>query len=223
MDDSSRPPGGYVRGAIAFVVAFCVYVGMRDHVTPRWEAWLEPSFGPSTGSGLFLRHLLTFSLLTAAVALATWWLFARLGWLASPRAWLGFGPEPRRALAIGAIAGVALSALVVVVGVALGERVHFHPDGWSMAGNVFSNYYEEVTYRGLLMQTAWCATGSRIGGVVLSSAVFGWSHMHGSHALFKAIAVAIAGGVFGALAIRTRSLGGAWTAHQVSDMILDSL
>ena len=201
-----------MRGAIAFVVGFCVYVGMRDHVTPRWEAWLEPSFGPSAGSGLFLRHLLTFSLTTAAVALVTWWLFARLGWLAQPRRWLGFGPSPGRAIAWGAIAGVAL-----------GERVHFHPDGWSIAGNVFSNYYEEVTYRGLLMQGAWCATGSRIGGVVLSSAVFGWSHMHGSHALFKGIGAAIAGCVFGALAIRTRSLGGAWAAHQVSDMILDSL
>ncbi|HEY3806833.1 MAG TPA: CPBP family intramembrane glutamic endopeptidase [Kofleriaceae bacterium] len=214
------PAVGHVRGAIMFVVGFALLWLSQRVITPHIAAWLEPSFGPSTGSGLFLRHLLTFSLATAAISLAAWFAFAHAGWLAPPRPWLGFGPG---AIRLGVIAGVALSAFVLIVGVALGERIHFHPDAWKMAGNVFSNYYEELSYRGLLMQAAWAATGSRVGAVVLSSLVFGWSHMHGSHATEMAIGATIAGCVFGALAIRTRSLGGAWVAHQVSDMILDSL
>jgi membrane protease YdiL (CAAX protease family) len=214
------PPTSHVRGAIAFVIGFALLWVSQRTITPEIAAQVEPSFGPADGAGLFLRHLLTFSLVTAAISLAAWLAFARVGWLAPPLPWLGFGPG---ALKLGAIAGVALSALVVIVGVAMGERVHFHPDGWKMAGNVFSNYYEEVSYRGLLMQAAWAATGSRVAGVVLSSAVFGWTHFHGSHAAVMAIGAGVAGCVFGALAIRTRSLGGAWVAHQVSDMILDSL
>ena len=214
---------GRVRGTIALIIAVAIVWLAQNVVTPAIAERLDPSFGPSEGSGLFLRHLVTFSLFTAAISLAAWLALARVGWLASPRRWLGFGPAPMRALRLGAIAGVALSALVVIVGVALGEKLHWHPDGWKIAGNVFSNYYEEIAYRGLIMQGAWAATGSRIGAVVISSAAFGWSHAHGSHAMLRAIAAAIAGGVFGWLAVRTRSLGGAWTAHQVSDMILDSL
>jgi membrane protease YdiL (CAAX protease family) len=214
------PAVGQVRGAIMFVVGFALMVISQRMITPHVAAWLEPSFGPADGSGLFLRHLLTFSLVTAAISLAAWFAFARAGWLAPVRPWLGFGPG---AIRLGVIAGVALSAFVLIVGIAMGERVHFHPDAWKMFGNVFSNYYEELTYRGLLMQAAWAATGSRVAAVVLSSLVFGWTHMHGSHAMVMAIGATIAGCVFGALAIRTRSLGGAWVAHQVSDMILDSL
>jgi membrane protease YdiL (CAAX protease family) len=212
-----------MRGALALIVGIALLWLGQNIVTPAIAEQLDPKFGPSEGSGLFLRHLVTFSLFTAAISIAAWFALARIGWLASPRRWLGFGPEPLRALRWGAIAGVALSALVVIVGVALGEKLRWHPDGWKIAGNVFSNYYEEISYRGLIMQGAWAATGSRIGAVVISSAAFGWSHAHGSHAMLRAIAAGIAGCVFGGLAVRTRSLGGAWTAHQVSDMILDSL
>jgi membrane protease YdiL (CAAX protease family) len=214
------PPASRIRGAIAFVIGFALLWVSQRTITPAIADQLEPSFGPADGSGLFLRHLLTFSLVTAAITTAAWLAFARAGWLAPPRPWLGFGPG---AWKLGAIAGVALSAAVVVGGVAMGERVHFHPDGWKMAGNVFSNYYEELSYRGLLMQAAWAATGSRNAAVVVSSAVFGWTHFQGPHGAEFAIAAGVAGCVFGALAIRTRSLGGAWVAHQISDMILDSL
>jgi membrane protease YdiL (CAAX protease family) len=220
---NAEPQTDRLRGLVAFVVSVGVYYVAQRVINPAVAARLEPMLPPSDGLGLFLRHLLEFSTLDAFLCLGTWYAFARAGWLGSPRAWLGFGPEPRHAIRWGVVIGVALSAAVVVVGVALGEKVHFHPDGWKMAGNIFSNYFEELIYRGLLLQAAWAMTGSRIGGVVLSSALFGWSHAHGSHAAFMAVAASVAGLVFGLAAIRTRSLGGAWTAHQISDMILDSL
>ncbi len=220
---NAEPQTDRLRGLVAFVVSVGVYFVAQRVINPAVAARLEPLLPPSAGFGLFLRHFFEFSTLDAILCLATWYAFARAGWLASPRVWLGFGPDPRRAIRLGVLVGVALSAAVVVVGVALGEKIHFHPDGWKMAGNVFSNYYEELIYRGLLLQAAWAMTGSRIGGVVLSSALFGWSHAHGSHAAFMAVAASVAALVFGWLTVRTRSLGGAWAAHQISDMILDSL
>jgi len=211
------------RGAIALVVALAVYyVGSRV-VTPAIATAVEPSFPADPGPHLFLQHLLTFSLPTAAICIASWLVLARLGCMPSPRGWLGFGPAPARSLRLGAIVGLVLTALVLVIGVALGEHVRFHPDGWKIAGNVFSNYYEELAYRGLIMIAAWAATRSRVAAVVISSAVFGWSHAHGSHAVPMAIAAGVGGAVFAFVAWRGRGLGGAWTAHQVSDMILDSL
>src|SRR5207244_1979805 len=96
-------------------------------VTPAIARQLEPMFPAASGPRLFLRHCLTFSLPTAAICVATWWALARLNLVFPPRRWLGFGPQPGRAVCIGLIAGVLLSAAVTVFAVILGERLHFHP------------------------------------------------------------------------------------------------
>jgi membrane protease YdiL (CAAX protease family) len=216
-----RPP--LLQRLAALALAFGVYlIGLRV-ITPALAQLCEPRFPTAPGPHLFLQHLLSFSLPTAAICLSTWWALARAGLLLPPSPWLGAGARPGRALAWGALVGGGLSLLAVAVGVAAGQRVRLHPDGWQMAGNLFSNYYEELTYRGLLLQAAWTATGSRVGAVVIAAGIFGWSHGHGSQAVMRMAAAAVAGLVFGLLAMRTRSLGAAWSAHQVSDMILDSL
>ena len=208
---------------LGLAAALLVYYVALRWLTPAIARLLEPRFPSEPGPRLFLQHLLTFSWPTAMVCGAAWWLLSRLGVLEPPRSWLGFGPRPGQAIRCGLIAGVILSAVVVVVGLALGQRLRFHPNAWGMAGNVFSNAYEELEYRGLLLHAGWAASGHRWGGVLISSLVFGWSHAHGSHAVPRMIAAGIAGLVFALLAVRTRSLGGAWTAHQLSDMILDSI
>jgi len=190
-------------------------------VTPELAPSVEARFPESGGLRLFLQHAITFSLPTALLCMALWAVLAQVGILEPPR--LSQASERLRNLGLGVAAGLGLSALTVGLGVVFGERVAFHPNGWMIAGNAFSNFYEEIVYRGLLLHAAWAATGSRVGAIVLSSAVFGWSHYGGPHAEAKMIAAALAGCVFAALAVRTRSLLAPWAAHQVADTILDSL
>jgi membrane protease YdiL (CAAX protease family) len=124
-------------------------------------------------------------------------------------------------LILGVVTGLILSFAVVIIALIDGETLGFDPNPWMIGGNAFSNYYEELEYRGLLTVAAASAFNSRWAGVLASSLLFGWSH--GGKGFPFMILVGVVGVVFGWLWIRTRSLGAPWIAHQVSDAVLDSL
>ena len=105
--------------------------------------------------GIFLPHLLLYSTLTACVAALLWFTFVRARILPAPR----LGRPTARQLGAGVVGGIlALIATVVFVYVLFPPNtVHWiDPVPWKIAGNVFSNFYEEFVYRGFMLVAPRC-------------------------------------------------------------------
>ena len=124
------------------------------------------------GEHLLVGHLVVWSLPMALVS----WLVLRIlaqSWRLQP---LSLTRNGRRAIVDGIAGGLIASAIVIVAALATGMRFHWHPDAWAMAGNIFSNFYEELFYRGLVFAAAWYATGSALAGAAISGWAFGYTH-----------------------------------------------
>ena len=151
---------------LVFVFRFLVF---RDWYWRLFQPWWGRL---PHGEHLLVGHVLVWSLpmaLAAALVLRVLSQSWRLQPLSLTRHW-------RRALVDGIVAGLIASAIVIVLAAATGMRFHWHPDAWAMAGNVFSNFYEELFYRGLLFACAWYATGSALAGAAVSGWAFGYMH-----------------------------------------------
>jgi len=121
--------------------------------------------------------------------------------------------------------GTALGLIVIALGVALwtvkGLPFTFHIDAWNAGGNVLSNFYEEVAYRGLICG-ALCLLTRRGPAAVLGSALlFAWTH--GQYPPWLQAYVGVAGALFAAGYVRTGSLLAPWWAHRLSDLVLDAI
>lgn len=193
------------------------YVALRG-VTP-WVAGLVGSWRglDDPEHRRFLGHLLTFSLPYALCAAAAWAIFVRLGFFAAPR----FRDRAGRA----ALEGTSGAALLVIGAVAtwwaLGLPFGWNPSLLDFAGNLFSNAYEEIAYRGLILSAALYAFRRRWLAVLLSAAVFAGTHA--SYPPHLIALVGLAGVIFGAVYVRTGNLLAPWLAHQLSDMVLDTI
>ena len=190
------------------------------HVVPRpwyWRLW-QPWWGRlGRGEHLLVGHLFVWSLPMALVA----WLVIRVlvqSWRLQP---LSLTRHWQRALADGAIAGLAASALAVVAALASGMHFHWHPDAWAMAGNVFSNFYEELFYRGLVFAAAWYATGSALAGAAVSGWAFGYTHTQ--FPMPMRVLVGVVGALWSWAYARTGNLLAPYVAHELSDLILDAI
>jgi|SRR5215813_7293181 len=212
--------------ARAFLLVFAalgVTLVARYHITPFIARFLVPLF-PSTdpkGLSLFLRHLLTFSLPTAVVCLLAWAWMAR--WELLPQPWpsLTLGAAPLRTLTHG-LAGGALIAGVTVVCVYVSQHgLHWQPNGWGIAGNCFSNFYEEVEYRGFITEAGLAAFRKARWAILLGAAAFGLSH--GTLGGGRMMLATLVGVLLGFVYYRTRSLWAPWIVHQVADVVADSL
>ena len=169
-------------------------------------------------AGVFLPHLLLYSTLMAAVAAVLWWALVRAKLLAGP----AFG-NFRQAAALGVAAGLAaLAVTLIVVRLALpAGAIHWlAPVPWKIAGNVFSNFYEEFVFRGFVLVAL-----RRVFGfwpaAVLSSAM--WAAMHVQFPLALQISIFAIGIGFCWIARRAGSLWAPYIAHEVLDLLADSL
>jgi membrane protease YdiL (CAAX protease family) len=198
--------------AVVFLVALWPTWWVRDAVLraadfPRYQ-----------GVWKFLPHLLLYSTLPALVAALAWIAFARKGVLEPIP--LGKGD---RTLSRALIVGLATIVLVLVVLVAIGKGAAIgwkHPDSWSIAGNVFSNFYEEFIYRGFLL----AALGAVFGfwpAAVLTSAL--WAATHTQYPLSLQFAIFVTGLMLAWAAKAARTLWAPWGAHMTFDVVLDSL
>jgi len=121
-----------------------------------WPTWRvrdtvlrAADFPAYAGLWKFLPHVLLYSTLPALAAGVAWIAFARAGVIDGPP--LGKGHRP---LGKVLIAGFGVIALVLGVLIATGPGSAIRwiaPDPWSIAGNVFSNFYEEFIFRGFLL------------------------------------------------------------------------
>ena len=168
--------------------------------------------------GAFLPHLLLYTTFMAAVSAILWFILAGFGWIQPPQ----FG-NVRRSIELGVIVG--LVAVVLSVGVAWltlpsGSVRWIPPDGWKIAGNVFSNCYEEFVNRGFFL-TALRTVFGFWPAAIISSAM--WGFLHTQYPLALRILIVVIGIGFCWAARRAQSLLAPYVAHEVLDTIADCL
>lgn len=212
---------------------------LRNSVTPSHRAWVAvavalvylSTFHPSdwvrataqsiagphpyAGVWIVIPHLLFYCTFTAVLAGACWLALARAG---------AMDHSPLRisksVVAWGLIGGAAsvLASLVFLHAAGMGELRWLGFDGWKIAGNVFSNFFEEFIYRGFLLAGLTVLVGFWP-AALLSSLAFGFGHDQYPLALQLFIAATSVGWCW--LVRRSRSLWAAWGAHMIVDIVVD--
>jgi membrane protease YdiL (CAAX protease family) len=168
--------------------------------------------------GIFLPHLLLYSTLMAAVSAVLWWTLVRARLLRPPQ----FGNVKASAVLglIGGLAALALSLIVIRLALPAGTIHWIAPDPWKIAGNVFSNFYEEFVFRGFVLLALRRLVGFWPAAVV-SSAM--WAFTHVQFPLTIQLTILVVGVGFCWIAQRARSLLAPYFAHEVLDLLGDSL
>jgi len=189
---------------------------------PTW--WVRDTvlraagFPPYQGLWKFLPHLLLYSTLAAATAAVAWIAFSRKGVLEPIP--LCKGRQPLGKILIGAFVPIAL-VLGVLVLTGQGSAIRWiPPDPWSIAGNLFSNFYEEFIYRGFLLAALagvmgfWAAAG-------VTSAL--WAATHTQYPLSLQVTIFVTGVLLAWVTRAARTLWAPWGSHMIFDVVLDSL
>jgi membrane protease YdiL (CAAX protease family) len=168
--------------------------------------------------GIFLPHLLLYTTLMAAVSAVLWWALVLAKILPPPK----FGNIPASAALglVGGIAGLALTLLVVLVALPAGTIHWIAPDPWKIAGNIFSNFYEEFVFRGFVLVALRRVAGFWPAALV-SSAM--WAFTHVQYPMVIQLTILAVGVGFCWIMQRGRSLWAPYFAHEVLDVIGDSL
>jgi hypothetical protein len=179
-----------------------------------------------------LGHWFFWQLPVALACVAVWLAGARLGALPSLLATLKSGGSWRRVVTYGLMGGLVLLGWSAV-GAAAGGGFGFHPDLPKMAGDLASNMYEEIVFRGLVFCAFYGAVAGttfplegpldRVGliaAVVGSAAVFGASHSQANIGL--RVAIGVAGVIFAWPFWKSRSLWAPWLTHMVGDVVGDT-
>lgn len=91
-------------------------------------------------------------------------------------------------------------------------------DGLDALANLFSNGYEEIIYRGLMLLAIGSVTRKPWFAILLSSMVFGM--VHTQYGYMMRTVVALGGLVEAWTCLRTRSLWSPWTFHMVTDILV---
>lgn len=209
------------RGARASLLAAAAAVYLIG-LWPTW--WVRDTvlraadFPAYAGLWKFLPHLLLYSTLPALAAGVAWIAFARAGVIDAPP--LGKGHRPLGKILIGAFGAIAL-VLVVLIATGQGSAIRWiDPDPWSIAGNVFSNFYEEFIFRGFLLAALAAVIGFLPAAVVTSAL---WAATHTQYPLSLQVTIFAVGVLLAWVAQSARTLWAPWGAHMIMDVVLDSL
>jgi membrane protease YdiL (CAAX protease family) len=218
---SEHPKPISARGKL--LVLSCVAIGFGSQIWPgalvyeRGIDWLGNP--PHEGFvGIFLPNLLLYTTASACLCAIFWFILSRPGLLPLP----AFG-KLRRSLGFGIIAGLVVFALVVPLAwltLPRGSVRWIPPNGWNIAGNLFSNFYEEFIFRGFILTGLRVVVGFWPAALISSAA---WALLHAQYPLPFRIFIALTGVLFCWLVKRTGSLSSAYVAHMVADALGDSL
>lgn len=221
MQESASAGLNWPKRAFLLACAALVY-GLHFWPSPLLRdaglAWLgHPEY--EGFKGIFLPHLLLYSTLTALTAAIIWRVLVGQRLLPPPL----LGSFSHRQFALGVLGGlVALAATLLFAYLVLpsGSVRWIDPVGWKIAGNVFSNFYEEFLYRGFFLVALTAALGFWPAAVI-SSAL--WAYTHNQYPLSLQVLIAVTGIYWCWLARKARSLWTPYTSHMVLDAIADSL
>ncbi len=191
------------------------------HPGAEWRRYVRALAGRPAynGAWILVEHALLYTTIPALAALVAWrWLSRRN--LLAPASESFALHDARRTIAAGIAGGLVVSAVAFGFLAATGTALHSPRfDGWAALGNVASNWYEEIVFRGLLLLSLVAATGRRDAGIVLSSIFFAATHTQYPVTLQAMVALNTA--LMSWLRLWTGSLWTAWITHQVSDMVVD--
>ena len=203
------------------LLASCTIV----YATGLWPSWqlrdyvLRAAGSPAySGVWKLLPHLLLYSTLAAIVAAIAWRFHARAGVLEGPP--LGKGQRTVTSVLWGAVAAVAITLGAFLV---LGQSAAIRwipPDPWLIAGNLFSNFYEEFIFRGFLLFALARIVGYWPAAVVTSVL---WAAMHTQFPPPLLVVVFLIGIVLSWVTARSKTLWAPWGSHMLMDIVLDSL
>lgn len=172
---------------------------------------------PYEGIWIFIPHLLYYCTLTAALAAVCWATLARMNLMAAPG--LGVSRAVAAWALVGGLVGV-LASLLFLWGAGLGRLTWVGFDAWKIAGNLFSNFYEEFIYRGFLL-VALTGVIRFWPAAVVSSLAFALGHDQYPLSLQLFIMVVSIGWCW--MVRRTGSIWSAWGAHMVVDVVIDAI
>jgi membrane protease YdiL (CAAX protease family) len=183
---------------------------------------------------VLLGHWVFDQLPRVLICVCVWIIGTHLGLMPSLFKTLGSGLSRRKVINTGLIASIILVLITIGVGAAAGGKFGFHPYFTKMAGDLVSNMYEEVVYRGLMFSSFYgVAAGAcfplvgslnRTGviiGTIGSNIVFAVGHEQYDIALRVVIGVVAI--VFVYPWVKTRSLWSPWITHTIGDIIGDTI
>ena len=220
---------------LALLVAALEGWWISDHaITP----WVQRVAGydriEDRDLSVLLGHWVFGQLPRVLVCVAVWLVGTRLGLMPSLRQSLTSGGSWRRVVITGLVATVVLLVLTVAIGAAAGGRFGFHPYFTKMLGDLVSNMYEELVYRGLIFCAFYGVAAAAsfplagkpslagvIAGTIGSSVVFAVGHEQYTMAL--RVVIGVFATVFAYPWVAARSLWAPWIAHMLVDVIGDSI
>jgi hypothetical protein len=219
----------------ALLVAALLAWWTSDHVVTPWVQHVAGYDRiHDRDLSVLLGHWVFGQLPRVLLCVVVWLVGARLGLMPSLRQSLSSGGSWRRVVVTGLVAAVALLIATLGIGAAAGGTFGFHPYFTKMAGDLVSNLYEEIVYRGLMFCAFYgVVAGARfpltgklnvaavVAGTIGSSVVFAMGHEQYSVALRVVIGVVTT--VFAYPWVAARSLWAPWIAHMLVDVIGDSV
>jgi membrane protease YdiL (CAAX protease family) len=218
-DDEISLKSNSVNRASILVSSLLVWYLAFTYIKPQLAKWIHPLItGLDEGPKLFIGHFLIFSFSTALICGFYWWVLAKKAYL-SP---LQLKNNLRRA----AIDGFLMGLLIVVLTIPLALyrwnfQFELNANFWKIAGNLFSNTYEEIQYRGLILLAGLYAFRHRTIANLLGAVAFAYSH--DQYPLEVKIYIGIVGYLLGWVYLRTKNFAAPVIAHCVSDWVLDSI
>jgi len=208
--------GWWVRGEV-LVVAVAVYVAARYFITPWVSDQLLPYLDLEIGPKVFLLHALLYSLVTATLCFGCHLFYVNRGFFKP----LSLTRNAGDAVAWGVLFALVLSAITAGFFLAKGREINIVFNWWDIGGNLFSNLYEEVIYRGLLFTALLFSVRRPWVAILASGFIFMYSHT--TQPALLATGTVLTGICFAYPYLRTGSLLAPYIVHQLSDVIVDSI
>lgn len=206
--------------ACIFLGVIAIWTFSATILTPYWRSLVHSFvFSFSDGQRTLIRHLFFNSFANTAVAALM--LIALIKFKILQPIHLR-GDSYKKTIAYGLVTGTAVSIVTIIFAWAFSPNLFFvRFDIWSTLGNLFSNAGEELQYSALFFATAVLLTKRIWTGAIIVGVIFGLSHS--DYPLAFRILTGVAGFLFSTSYAQTGSVLAPYIAHQLSDIILDTL
>lgn len=131
-------------------------------------------------------------------------------------------PNDGKAWTVALISGIGISSFIGLALIAAGVfQLQFQPSPLGMLGNLFSNFYEELIFRGAILAILRKYLKSDHLAAIGSSLVFAQGHM--SYPLPVLLLVFLAGLFWSYMTLRHKSIYPAYASHCITDWLSDTI
>jgi membrane protease YdiL (CAAX protease family) len=206
----------FLKRAVVFIFTIAVWWLTESRIRPLLGRSIQ-DLRNIFGNGSFVQNVLSQSLPVVIVCLLLFVLFHRAKIIPMPK----FNAKILVIAREGFLWGLVICIPTVALALQMGYHIGFAPNWQGILGNIISNSYEEFVYRVFLLSVAAYAFKNLWAGVLVSAILFGI--VHSQYPLSMQIIVVLAAVFFSMAYLRSKSIWSALLAHQISDMILDTI